>query len=397
MLQTSATNPAASRYGGSATAAVLLGAGMACAGAAQAGEQPLPEAPAALETAAMPAQSTQASELSLPEAPAAPEAAAMPAQPVQASGLPLAEAPAAPEAATMPAQSAQAGELPLPEAPAALEAAAVPVPTSQAPEPLLREALNALDIPAQPAQDAQGSKAQRHQKHNTLTAARSSMTGWKPVEQERLDDMRGGFDVGGLQVSFGIERAVYINGALVVATSINIPDVSRITTDQATKLAAALGPSIISSTQNSVNASLAGSPATAGIQLGNGGSASSAGASASANGGAGAPGSAGTAAANGASASSTGAAGSSMVVIGTPTGQVVTNGVMTVIQNGPGNAAAVGSMAGAPATVIQNTLNNQSIRSLMTIDASVNTLQAFRNQVASAALNNALLRAASMR
>lgn len=390
MLQTSATNPAASRYGGSATAAVLLGAGMACAGAAQAGEQPLPEAPAALETAAMPAQSTQASELSLPEAPAAPEAAAMPAQPVQASGLPLAEAPAAPEAATMPAQSAQAGELPLPEAPAALEAAAVPVPTSQAPEPLLREALNALDIPAQPAQDAQGSKAQRHQKHNTLTAARSSMTGWKPVEQERLDDMRGGFDVGGLQVSFGIERAVYINGALVVATSINIPDVSRITTDQATKLAAALGPSIISSTQNSVNASLAGSPATAG-------SASSAGASSTASSGAGAPGSAGTATANGASASSTGAAGSSMVVIGTPTGQVVTNGVMTVIQNGPGNAAAVGSTAGAPATVIQNTLNNQSIRSLMTIDASVNTLQAFRNQVASAALNNALLRAASMR
>jgi hypothetical protein len=308
---------------------------------------------------------------------------------VQASGLPLAEAPAAPEAATMPAQSAQAG-LPLPEAPAALEAAAVPVPTSQAPEPLLREALNALDIPAQPAQDAQGSKAQRHQKHNTLTAARSSMTGWKPVEQERLDDMRGGFDVGGLQVSFGIERAVYINGALVVATSINIPDVSRITTDQATKLAAALGPSIISSTQNSVNASLAGSPATAG-------SASSAGASSTASSGAGAPGSAGTATANGASASSTGAAGSSMVVIGTPTGQVVTNGVMTVIQNGPGNAAAVGSTAGAPATVIQNTLNNQSIRSLMTIDASVNTLQAFRNQVASAALNNALLRAASMR
>ena len=53
--------------------------------------------------------------------------------------------------------------------------------------------------------------------------------------------------------------------------------------------------------------------------------------------------------------------------------------------------------AGTPVTVIQNTLNNQSIRSLMTIDASVNTLQAFRSQLANTALNHALLRAASMR
>ncbi|MNT73509.1 hypothetical protein D3C72_2122230 [compost metagenome] len=80
----------------------------------------------------------------------------------------------------------------------------------------------------------------------------------------------------------------------------------------------------------------------------------------------------------------------------TPTGQVVTNGLLAVIQNGAGNSAAVANGT-SPMTVIQNTLNNQSIRSLMTIDTSVNTLQAFRSQVANATLNNALLRAASMR
>ncbi|MGH8785135.1 MAG: flagellin, partial [Cupriavidus necator] len=99
----------------------------------------------------------------------------------------------------------------------------------------------------------------------------------------------------------------------------------------------------------------------------------------------------------GASAGASGAAGLPVTVVNTGTAQVVTNGLLNVIQNGPGNAAAVGSLAGTPTTVIQNTMNDQSIRSLMTIDASVNTLQAFRSQLANTALNNALLRAASMR
>ncbi len=52
-------------------------------------------------------------------------------------------------------------------------------------------------------------------------------------------------------------------------------------------------------------------------------------------------------------------------------------------------------LAATPATIIQNTLNNQSIQSLVTINAGVNTLQAFRAQVANSTLNNALLHAAS--
>jgi len=62
------------------------------------------------------------------------------------------------------------------------------------------------------------------------------------VSDRRLDATRGGFDLGnGLLASFGIERAVYINGNLVSSTSVNIPDIGRITPDQAGALAAATG------------------------------------------------------------------------------------------------------------------------------------------------------------
>lgn len=298
MLQTSFPAPAAPRSAVSAAAAMLLGAGMACAGAAQASDLPQPDA------------------------------------------------------------------------------------------------LDASALPSQAASSA------RDPDQNPLAAARGSMAGWKPVAQEKLDDMRGGFEVPGLQVSFGIERAVYLNGALVVATSINIPDVGRITADQAAQLATALGPAIVANTNAAVNNALAGNPVTAGTQLGADGTNASAGSaggsgaatSVAANGGA-----AASAGAAGASSSASGAAGLPGTTVTTATGQVLTNGLLNVIQNGPGNAAAVGSLAGTPATVIQNTLNNQSIRSLMTIDASVNTLQAFRSQLANTTLNNALMRAASMR
>jgi len=59
------------------------------------------------------------------------------------------------------------------------------------------------------------------------------------VSDSRLDSMRGGFDAGSsLQLSFGIERAVYINGNLVTSTSVNIPDVGQMTVAQASALAA---------------------------------------------------------------------------------------------------------------------------------------------------------------
>lgn len=49
------------------------------------------------------------------------------------------------------------------------------------------------------------------------------------VNSDRLDEIRGGFVTdSGLKISFGIERAVYLNGTLVSTTSLNIADLSKI-------------------------------------------------------------------------------------------------------------------------------------------------------------------------
>ena len=69
---------------------------------------------------------------------------------------------------------------------------------------------------------------------------------WIPLTPERLDTMRGGFSLpSGLNLSFGIERAVFIDGVLMTSTSLNIPNVGRMTTDEATALAAATAPLLL--------------------------------------------------------------------------------------------------------------------------------------------------------
>jgi alpha/beta superfamily hydrolase len=60
---------------------------------------------------------------------------------------------------------------------------------------------------------------------------------WTAVDDSTLDAMRGGFDFGaGLMVSFGIERAVTINGVLVTSTTINVGDLTRVTPEQAAQV-----------------------------------------------------------------------------------------------------------------------------------------------------------------
>jgi hypothetical protein len=57
------------------------------------------------------------------------------------------------------------------------------------------------------------------------------------VSERTLDGLRGGFDVGsGLLVSFGITRAVYINGDLVTQTTLNFGRLSELTPAQAAQL-----------------------------------------------------------------------------------------------------------------------------------------------------------------
>jgi hypothetical protein len=64
---------------------------------------------------------------------------------------------------------------------------------------------------------------------------------WKAVSNEQLDTLRGGFESpSGMTVSFGLVRTVSINGDLVNRTSFNLPDVSKITTEQARAVSSAM-------------------------------------------------------------------------------------------------------------------------------------------------------------
>jgi hypothetical protein len=125
----------------------------------------------------------------------------------------------------------------------------------------------------------------------------SSSVHWPMAAGDRqLDAIRGGFDIGsGLLASFGINRAVYINGNLVSSTSVHIPNVGRMTPDLATALAAATG-------------------------------------------------------------------------------------TVNVVQNGAGNSVDMSAIDQVTAaTVIQNSLDNQDIRSLTMINVGVNSQVAFRS------------------
>lgn len=113
------------------------------------------------------------------------------------------------------------------------------------------------------------------------------------VGDERLDGLRGGFESGGLQVAFGFERVTTINDTLVAHAAFHIPDLARITPEQAAQLGAVFGR----------------------LQL---------------------------------------------------------------IQNGDGNVFEPPAFAGGTATVIQNTLDDQTIRQSTTIDAATNGLRFVR-------------------
>ena len=116
-----------------------------------------------------------------------------------------------------------------------------------------------------------------------------STAGWVALGEQRLDEVRGGFiDASGLQVSFGIERAIYLNGELVTTTRLNVADLAAVS--------------------------------------------------------------------------------------GGKSGATLTGGA-ALLQNGPGNLIDSGTLsASSLATVIQNSLNGQHIRSVTTVNATVNSL-----------------------
>lgn len=60
-------------------------------------------------------------------------------------------------------------------------------------------------------------------------AASSPLHGWIAVDNARLEEMRGGFDIApGLRVSFGIERIINLNGSLQTAIRLEVPDAGKL-------------------------------------------------------------------------------------------------------------------------------------------------------------------------
>ena len=152
--------------------------------------------------------------------------------------------------------------------------------------------LDQLALPAAPPDRAAHAQADAPAEPSFAAAHERSVLGGELValNRDKLDEVRGGFVTdGGLKISFGIERAVYLNGSLVTTTSLNIADLSKIAGGQA---------------------------------------------------------------------------------------QVSGNGAGTLglLQSGTGNVFAPGSFSSTAAgTIIQNTLDNQKIKTITTIDAVVNS------------------------
>lgn len=84
------------------------------------------------------------------------------------------------------------------------------------------------------------------QQPSDSAASQSLGPEWVPLAAARLGDMRGGIDLpSGLNVSFGIERVVHVNGALVASTSLNIANLGSMTPEQASALGAISTPTVV--------------------------------------------------------------------------------------------------------------------------------------------------------
>ena len=68
-----------------------------------------------------------------------------------------------------------------------------------------------------------------------------------------------------------------------------------------------------------------------------------------------------------------------------------------IVQNGPGNAVQAGAVSSPLATVVQNTLNDQLVRTQTVINVSSNGLSALRNMNLQATIQSALTNALGRR
>jgi len=173
-----------------------------------------------------------------------------------------------------------------------------------------------------------------------------------PIDDSALDEIRGGFTTtSGLEIAFGIERVLYINGNLISTTSLNVANAGKLT--PALPAAAPTANTNVPTADQLVNAIALpiAAPTTS-------------------------------------SATSNSTAGAAA-----PVHQAVDSSAssLALIQTGAGNIVHSDSLPPASmATIVQNTLNNQKIQNVTVINATVNSMEILKTLNLQSVVNNAI-------
>ncbi|WP_324780099.1 hypothetical protein [Thiobacillus sedimenti] len=190
----------------------------------------------------------------------------------------------------------------------------------------------------------------------TAHAGLSGFDGYAAATDAELDAMRGGFEfnLNGMQVTlaFSLEQLTYVNGQLVSSMKLTPLQFGPVASPVAGGVASVPPPAPASPVTNAPSPPSGGSPPP---QLASGGSPPT-----------------------------------------TVTTQILNNqGVLTLVQNGTGNNFTLPESLSALNTVIQNTVDNQVIRNLTVLNATLSMQQAAAAMRLGAALNQ--LSAAGLR
>lgn len=230
----------------------------------------------------------------------------------------------------------------------------------------------------------------------------------RKASHEELDRMRGGFTVdtpyGRLDIAISITRSVSVNDQLVAVSQLVLPNASEIAAAARAQAQAATAAGVAAGQAATAAANQAAAQALANAGLiargttpapghGQGGTGGQAQAATSASATASTVANASSRSASGASSTASASANSAGTIslpVTTPTqvtvngvpassaNPVIVNGPALVVQNGPGNITQIpASLNGfSLPTVVQNSLNDQVLRTLTLINASVNSMSA---------------------
>jgi hypothetical protein len=193
----------------------------------------------------------------------------------------------------------------------------------------------------------------------------SILRAWAPLPDEALDRVRGGFvDLGGLTISFGLQRQVWVNGELMQSLTFTVPDLLSLrkgsigavsvqgpVTPQLAAVPPAVAPATLlppASASTAASAPVAqqvAAPAASSLQDA-------------------------VAAAPAAPPPSTGSVGA----------VVAPTSAASIVQVGPGNTVkpeVLSNFGPGVLTVVQNSLNSQAIQGITVLNAHVSGLGAF--------------------